>query len=219
MCLLRLDPSSLAGVLHATDSWQNREFSSSPVLNFMQAASEHCLWICLHRSCWGTQAGIRLCLYPFFTVCEVVYLCSWNRLLAYWGNTMLPGSLEMPKRNDDASMYFLTLFLWIVFSKVQIPMSCRTMHSFWLMFVSAFHSRLQEQASQAPPRQSFLWDDNNAEITRGEGGHSSLHLSPSTPGIPCCLKLPKSKAGWIPSCCSVLHTASIFSQGSLVNYE
>lgn len=41
------------------------------------------------------------------------------------------------------------------------------MYCFWIIFVNAFHSWLQEQASQAPPRQSFLWGDNNAEITRG----------------------------------------------------
>lgn len=121
MCLLGLDLSSLAGALHATNSWQKREFSSTPVLNFMQAAPAHCLWICPHRSHWGIQAGIRLFPIPVFHCVwsEMVHLCSWNRLLAYWGNTVLPGSLEIPERNYDASMYFLNIFLWIVFPNVK----------------------------------------------------------------------------------------------------
>lgn len=121
MCLLRLDLSSLAGVLHATNSWQSTEFSSSPVPNFLQAAPAHCLWICLHRARWRIQAGIRLFSILFFQCVrsEMAHLWSWNRLLAYWWNTMLPWLLEIPERNDDVSMYFLKFFLRIVFPNVK----------------------------------------------------------------------------------------------------
>lgn len=221
MCLLGLDLSSLTGALHATNSWQKREFSSTPVLNFMQAAPAHCLWICPHRSHWGIQAGIRLFPIPVFHCVwsEMVHLCSWNRLLAYWGNTVLPGSLEIPERNYDASMYFLNIFLWIVFPNVKF--------------------RYQYLAGQCTVSVSSLSMPCNpygrsrqAKLLQGRASFGVIIMQKSSKGredtaasisVLVCLGLPagwssQTKAALIPSCCSVPHTASIFSQESFVNY-
>lgn len=122
-------------------------------------------------------------------------------------------------------MMFLCIFLnssFELFSqKVQIPFryaaaQC-TVSGSSLSMLSIPDCR-SRQARLLQGRPSF-GGNNNAEITRGEGAHSSFHLSPGMPGIPCWLKLPKMKATLIPSCHSVPYTASIFSQESFVNYE
>lgn len=109
MCLLRLDLSSLAGVLHATNSWQNTEFSSSPVPNFLQAAPAHCLWICLHRARWRIQAGIRFSLYFFFSVWEV----RWPIFEAGTGYWLTDEILccQDPWKYQKGMMMFLCIFL------------------------------------------------------------------------------------------------------------
>lgn len=86
-------------------------------------------------------------------------------------------------------------------------MSCRTMRCFWLRFVYVLLSRWQEQASQAPPVQSFLRGDGNAEE------HGREEAAASAP-VPVQLGHPAGcgglKAAFIPSCCSVLRSAGIF---------
>lgn len=89
----------------------------------------------------------------------------------------------MPERNDDVSIRFFKFLASSQFPKRAT--SCRTMHCARLSFVDVVFSRLQEQASQASPMQSFLWSHDNAEQHR-EGGEEPNRAEP----------LPQPLCGW-----------------------